>query len=278
MGIAVTDAAITGVSTFGTIMVFIMLSAQLPAIYSVVTKTKSVEHLSVAPTVGQLANFVTWTIYAVAKGDPNILRVNVLGIAFAVGYLAVFFWYAVGRNRRLLYALTAALLLLVGALEAAFVFGITDETARQTAMASFAVACNVAMYAAPIGQLRLGLASMNPAALPLLLCLANTVTSGTWLCYGLFVGNLFVAGPNVAGCALNAAQLLVGAYITVAVSRDPTICKPLPGGGAARKAEQDDADDDAGQLLAGLRDTEEEEEDPLARGVTGRFTILRTGE
>ena len=69
---------------------------------------------------------------------------------------------------------------------------------------------------------------MNPAALPMLLTVANTLCGVTWGVYGFLVSNWFVLGPNIAGTVLNVMQLAVAIYITLAVQRDPSLAAALP--------------------------------------------------
>ena len=53
-----------------------LLRHQLPAMWTVITKTKSVEHLSVLPTVGQFSNFIAWVMYGIIKSEMQILQVR----------------------------------------------------------------------------------------------------------------------------------------------------------------------------------------------------------
>lgn len=235
---------ITTVSTIGTVLVFLMLCAQLPAVATVVRK-RTTGNLSVLPTLGQISNFVTWTCYGFFKGDPNIIRVNLIGIGFGAFYLAVFGVFTPkGAPQRTLWRLFGLLFAVTAAIECALIFLVKDPELRLTLMGSVSIACNVAMFGAPIASVRLALSTMNPAALPLLLVFVNTITGLAWMTYGILVGNYFVAGPNMAGTVLNTMQLVAGVYIAVAAARDPTITKPLPGAGK----------DDDEALLSGEED------------------------
>lgn len=164
----------------------------------------------------------------------------------------MFFRYAVGQNRVTLFRLLGALLAGGSALEAGLSVGLHGDL-RVTLLGAVAVGCNVVMYAAPIAQIRMALSCMNPSALPMLLCCANAITSGTWMIYGIAVSNWFVAGPNVAGLALNVLQLVLGLYINVRARMDPSIVKPLPGEGG-KGEEEEDGDSDGKGLLASMRE------------------------
>jgi solute carrier family 50 protein (sugar transporter) len=215
----VSQSMIDAVALAGTALVFLMLSSQLPAMWRVIRYTRSVAGLSVAPTVGQLANFATWVIYGLTKDDWSIVRVNLIGCGFGVFYLAIFLCYASGSNQTQLHKLLVGSVLLIGGTETAFYLGVSDHNLRLTLMGWLAVACNVLMYAAPIGSLRVALATMNPAAMPMLLTIANFLCGLAWMFYGIFVSNWFVTGPNIAGTVLNTAQLVVACYVACAAVR-----------------------------------------------------------
>ncbi len=221
---------VTTVSTIGTVLVFLMLCAQLPAVATVVRK-RTTGNLSVLPTLGQISNFVTWTVYGYFKGDPNIIRVNLIGMGFGAFYITIFGLFTPKSGQRTLWRLFGTLFLVTAAIECFLVFLVKDPELRLNLMGSVSIACNVAMFSAPIASVRLALSTMNPAALPLLLVFVNTITGLTWMTYGVLVSNYFVAGPNMAGTVLNTMQLAAGVYIAVAAARNPTIIKPLPGAG-----------------------------------------------
>ena len=122
------------VSTIGTVLVFFMLCSQLPAMYTVIRYTKSVANLSVLPTCGQMANFATWVVYGFYKSDPNIWRVNLIGVGFAVFYLTVFLIYATGANRTALYQTLLAVLVVLGGAEVALAFLVHDSSLQLTLM------------------------------------------------------------------------------------------------------------------------------------------------
>jgi len=241
------SAATSTVGTVGTVLVFGMLSASLPAYVDVVRGRKRVSSLSVLPALGQAANFVAWTAYALAQGDATVLQVNLLGCAFAAVYIVVFAVYTpAGAPRARLARLLGAWAVALGGGVCGLFFGLAHgpgAAARVPALGGLAIACNVAMYGAPIGQVRVGLATLNPGALPLLLVAANTLTGAAWLLYGLLAGNAYVLGPNAAGTALNLVQLGAAVYITAAARARPGDVRALPRGPGD---EDDDAGGDAG--------------------------------
>lgn len=64
------------VAYVGDALVFLMCAAQAPTYYRAVFVLKTVEGISILPTVGLFANFVTWILYAVVKKETNVLQVR----------------------------------------------------------------------------------------------------------------------------------------------------------------------------------------------------------
>lgn len=232
------QAVIDGVSTAGTALAFIMFSSQLPAFWVVATKTRSVDKLSALPTAGMAANCGAWVIYATQNGDAALFRVNAIGCGFAVLYLALFLVYtAPGTPRVRLLTLLGALLGAGAPIWAGLIAGVADKDTRITALGVVAVACNVAMYAAPLQIIAKAVKDLDPTVIPFLLTAANTLLSATWMAYGFLVNNWFVAGPNIAGTTLSVAQLLAATYVSYKVATDPDAAaaaaarKPRPSNG-----------------------------------------------
>ena len=71
------------VSDVGTGVAALLMASQLPVMYIVVTKTHDVGHISVLPTVGQFANFISWVVYGLVAPEMALLRVNGIGESWA---------------------------------------------------------------------------------------------------------------------------------------------------------------------------------------------------
>ena len=62
----------------GDVLVALLCASQLPTYYEAIRVRKSVEHISILPSVGAFANFVSWTIYAIVKKETQVLQVNIM--------------------------------------------------------------------------------------------------------------------------------------------------------------------------------------------------------
>jgi uncharacterized protein with PQ loop repeat len=270
MSSAPSSPLIEAVSTTGTVLAFLMFMAQMPSMYVVIFKTKSVERLSILPTIGQSLNFLSWVFYTLANGDGNVFRVNAIGCGFAAFYLGVFLVYTRGKEAwtRLLTLLGASVLVF-GGLWAGISLGVADLDARISGLGAVAVACNVAMYGAPIRAIVTAYRDLDPDLIPLLLTCVNTATSACWLVYGLLVGpNWFLAGPNVAGTILCLMQLAVAMYVNIRVMRDPELSEKRRRAKAAAAA--------GGE--AGGKGVSFAGEDELLGGESDKMGLLINGE
>eukprot|EP00386_Alphamonas_edax_P012097 GDKI01037934.1.p1 GENE.GDKI01037934.1~~GDKI01037934.1.p1 ORF type:complete len:260 (-),score=68.33 GDKI01037934.1:37-816(-) len=219
------EELINGLGIAGTVLVFFMLCAQLPAMWTVVFRTKSVENLSVLPTIGQLMNFTAWTLYGIEVNDASVLQSNVIGIFFAVGYLCVFTTYSKPQSRHRLLKLLGIVCAVFGAVEIAIFLAVTDKDTRVTALGSVSVICAAIMYGAPIKQCYYALTKLDPSAVPALLTVANALVSADWLAYGVLKSNWFIAVPQAAGIFFGVIQLGIAGYINVRVRGDPSLTK-----------------------------------------------------
>ena len=223
--------------------------------------------MSILPSIGQFANFVAWCVYGIVGNEPALLRVNAIGVGFALFYFAVFLTYAVGAHRRNLVAALLGAGLGLSLLFTALIVGPGLATpTRILALGYVAMSANVVMYASPIAAIRNAWTRMDPDALPLLLTTASTLCSISWLAYGLLTSNLFVWAPNAAGVLLSVIQIGLGSYITVVVRADPSLRKRASGGGHSPtpSVDGDVEEDEAGRGRLLPRGTGSYEPDTLA--------------
>ena len=189
--ISAPPAVIEALSSLGTALVFCMCAAQLPAFRLVALRRLDVAKISFLPTLGQLANFSTWTMYGVYGAmNPTVVMVNLLGCAFCALYVTLFLVFSPPARRPQIGGMLAAFAVAFGAAEAAIMLSTAPQQAvRQSALAYVSIACNVVMYGSPIGAMRAALSSMDPAAIPLLLTVASLLCSLCWGLYGLLIAD-----------------------------------------------------------------------------------------
>jgi hypothetical protein len=225
-------------STIGTVLVMIMCAAQLPTFRLIALRRLDQSKVSFLPTLGQLANFSTWTVYGIfGAHNQTVVLVNVLGIAFCCIYIILFLFFAPPSRRILIAQQLGAFSAVFFSLESAILFGVHDLATRQTTLAYVSIACNVVMYGAPIGAMRTALAKMDPTVIPILLVISSLACSGCWCMYGLLIGDYNIAAPNVAGAVLCLAQIAVALRVRVGSQ------------GLNRQRDSEDEDNEDGSLL-----------------------------
>ena len=141
-----TDAA-SIVSDVGTGVAALLMASQMPVMYTVITKTHSVAHISVLPTVGQFSNFLCWVVYGLVAPEMALLRVNGIGVGFALIYITIFLIYAKGAHWwQFVYTISAMAVLFGGAFAGVIVPDAVSHDLKVQLLGYLAVACNVAMY------------------------------------------------------------------------------------------------------------------------------------
>lgn len=230
------------IAQVGTVVAGLLMASQLPAMYGVVAKRagSDINAMSAAPTIGQAANFVSWSIYALTFGDPNLGRVNFIGCGFSVLYCGLFAVYTSGPARVAFLRLLAAFVLVMGGVSAAILAPpAIGHDLKVTLLGYIATGCNVIMYVFPLDAMRLAWARTDPSGIPILLVLAGLGCSLLWGTYGWLTSNYFVCGPNVAGVVLCSLQLLIAALVARRAVR------------AGKQLLEDDEDDSDPLLLSG---------------------------
>lgn len=231
-------------STIGTALVMIMCAAQLPTFRLIALKRLDQAKVSFLPTLGQLSNFSTWTVYGLYGAHNNtVVLVNVLGIAFCAIYIFLFLFFAPSSRRIVIIQQLLLFALVFFSLECAILFAIHDSATRQSTLAYVSIACNVVMYGAPIGGMRNALKTMDPTAIPVLLVLSSLACSFLWGMYGILIADYNIAAPNAAGALLCFAQIAVA--IRVRIGSQGLIIK------RQRGSNDDDENEDGKLLLSG---------------------------
>ena len=177
--------------------------------------------------------------------NATVVMVNLLGCGFSALYIALFLYFAPPPRRLQIARMLGLFALAFAAAEAAILFSTSAlPDTRRAALAYVAIACNVVMYGSPIGAMRVALARMDPAQIPLLLTVAALACSACWGLYGVLIADYNITAPNVAGAALIIAQLVVGVFVTYKVAQAPALTRRL----ARERRAGADSDEDEDEL------------------------------
>lgn len=186
------QATIDAIAAFGTVVAGALMASQLPAMAGVVMKRpgSDINKMSAAPTIGQAANFISWSVYAIVFGDMNLGRVNFIGCGFSLGYFLLFAMYTSGQARKRFFQMLAAFVVVMVGVSAAIIapLSVSHDT-KVRVLGFFATGCNVVMYVGPLDACRATLKEMDPARIPILLTVSGLACSCTWFSYGFLTSN-----------------------------------------------------------------------------------------
>lgn len=138
-----------------------------------------------------------------------------IGECLALVYIAV---YTVSTDKRAhtvkvvgFVAAFVALLSIYAVLGWQGVLGQSGYDAGQT-VGWIGIGVVVVLYASPFETLRLVLRTKNASSMPILMCIAGTISNGLWTIYGFLVSDMLVAVPNVVCVAFGLVQVVLYAF------------------------------------------------------------------
>jgi solute carrier family 50 protein (sugar transporter) len=137
--------------------------------------------------VGMYYSITALVLLSGGKTSSDVLRYNIIEGMIVVG---------------LLYF--ALISLLVG-----LYLDETQQSLRESIVASTGVACAVMYYVAPCSTIYQVVATRNASTIHAPMMIANAANSFLWLVYGVSIQDPFVYAPNVIGFGLSALQLLL---------------------------------------------------------------------
>ncbi|KAG4954574.1 hypothetical protein JHK87_040168 [Glycine soja] len=166
-----------------------------------VIRKKSTEEFSSIPYIIALLNSLLYTWYGlpiISNKWENfpLVTVNGAGIPFELSYVKV--------------AITTVTILAVFCF-IAFVsaFAIPGHRYRKLLVGSIGLAVSIALYASPLVAMKKVIQTKSVEFMPLPLSLSSLLASLLWMTYGLLIGDIFVAGPNVVGTPLGILQIVL---------------------------------------------------------------------
>ena len=197
----------------GTLAAIGLFLAPVPTMLAILRR-RSTEAFSCLPYAAAFLQCSVWVAYALVT--PNRLSplvTNVAGVALESVYLLVFLPNASDPTsaRAVVFgAFGGAFLLIAGVLV------LTPHPSWSPALGTVAAALNIVMYAAPLSVAMHVIRTRSVAHMPLLLTLAQSACTASWLAYSMCVADAAIFVPNVVGVALAVVQL--GVYASVAWS------------------------------------------------------------
>lgn len=134
------------------------------------------------------------------------------GDVVGILYIAAFCRYTTAR----IYALqviTAAgsALLLITVYAVLGKLGVTHQTTDRVAeiIGFVGIAMSIILYASPLETIRRVIRTKSASSIPILLCVAGTVSNALWTVYGLIIVDYFVVIPNSICLVLASIQVVL---------------------------------------------------------------------
>lgn len=134
------------------------------------------------------------------------------GDAVAILYIMGFYRYTSDQTYVLKVIAAAGSALLVVTLYAVLgKVGITHQSTDRVAeiIGFIGIAMSIILYASPLETIRRVISTKSASSIPILLCVAGTVSNALWTAYGLVIVDYFVIIPNSICLVLASIQVVL---------------------------------------------------------------------
>ncbi|XP_004153501.1 bidirectional sugar transporter N3 [Cucumis sativus] len=193
----------------GNIISFIVFLAPVPT-FMRIYKKKSTEGFQSIPYVVALFSAMLWLYYA--SFNPNetlLITINSVGCLIETIYLAIFIVFAPKQIR--VSTLRFVLLLNFGGFCIILLVThfLVHGSNRVKVVGWICVAFSISVFAAPLTIIRLVIRTKSVEFMPFYLSFFLTLSATSWLLYGVFLKDIYIAVPNIPGFMFGIAQMIL---------------------------------------------------------------------
>ncbi|KAK6920468.1 SWEET sugar transporter [Dillenia turbinata] len=193
----------------GNVVSFMVYLAPLPTFHQIYKK-KSTEGFQSIPYIVALFSAMLWIFYAFIKtGASLLITINSVGCVIETIYIITYFIYAPKKAR----IVTVKFLLLFNVVGFGTILFITlvltKGSKRALVLGWICVAFSLSVFIAPFCIMRRVIRTKSVEYMPFLLTFFLTLSAVMWFCYGLFLKDLYIAGPNILGFIFGVLQMLL---------------------------------------------------------------------
>ncbi|XP_042404347.1 bidirectional sugar transporter SWEET12-like [Zingiber officinale] len=206
--ITIVNPALTFSGLLGNLLSAMVVLAPVPTFYRI-CKKKSTESFHSVPYVVGLFSATMWVYYGILTADVLLLTINIAVCFIEVIYLFIFLLYAPAKSRTFTTKLIVMInlgvfgcLLLVSNL-------FIKESRRAQITGGICASFAVSVFVAPLSIIRLVIRTKSVEYMPFSLSFFLTLSAIAWFSYGMLLGDLFVAVPNVFGFLLGITQIII---------------------------------------------------------------------
>ncbi|XP_074573495.1 bidirectional sugar transporter SWEET9-like [Curcuma longa] len=206
--ITIQNPVLTLVGLIGNLLSGMVVVSPVPTFYRIY-KNKSTESFDSFPYVVVLFSASMWVYYGILTVDVLLLTINVGACILQVIFLIMFLYYASSKSR--VYTMKLILLINLGISGSLLLISnlFIKESKRAQITGGICASFAVAVFVAPLTIIRQVIRTKSVEYMPVSLSIFLTMSAVAWFSYGILLGDLFVAIPNVFGFLLGAAQIII---------------------------------------------------------------------
>ncbi|XP_070542500.1 sugar transporter SWEET1-like [Ptychodera flava] len=175
-----------------------MFAAGIPACLQIIRK-RSTQDVPFLPYLATNINNVLWCYYGSLVRDSTILTVNTIGSCIQTTCIIVYIYYTNEKTKIIRLTFYAFVCVMAVLLYFNYYDLTPDRLINQLGLAASGV--TVAMYSAPLAQLREVIRNKSVKSLSFPLSIATFIASSLWTLYGFLLDDMYVSLPNVPGIA-----------------------------------------------------------------------------
>ncbi|XP_030462051.1 bidirectional sugar transporter SWEET2a-like [Syzygium oleosum] len=192
----------------GNVFALVLFMSPIPTFRRIV-RNRSTEQFSGSPYLYTLLNCLICLWYGLPLVSPGVIMiatVNAIGVVFQASYLIVFIAYASKAKKLKMLGLSISVLMLF--LAVVFVsLQFPDLRSRQIFVGYLSVASIISMFVSPLFIIKLVIRTRSVEYMPFYLSFSTSLTSLSFLAYGLLKADPFIYFPNGIGTILGISQL-----------------------------------------------------------------------
>ncbi|KAE8716480.1 Bidirectional sugar transporter SWEET15 [Hibiscus syriacus] len=193
----------------GNIISILVYLAPVPTFYRIYKK-KSTESFQSLPYQVALFSSMLWLYYALMKkGAFLLITINSFGCVVETIYISMFIAYATTNSRASAIKLFVSLNVGLFSLILILTHFLAKGEVRVQVLGWMCVAFSISVFAAPLSIVARVIRTKSVEFMPFNLSFFLTISAVMWFAYGLFMKDLCVALPNVAGFVLGMLQMLL---------------------------------------------------------------------
>ncbi|XP_068307391.1 bidirectional sugar transporter SWEET5-like [Pyrus communis] len=203
------------IGVIGNVISFFLFTSPVPTFVKII-KQKSVGEFKSDPYIATLLNCAMWSFYGMPIVHPDsllVITINGTGFFIELVYIAIFFTYSSGKNRRniIIALLVEATLFAIVVFITLHFFHSTKD--RSMIIGLLSIVFNIIMYASPLTVMKMVIKTQSVKYMPIALSLANFCNGIVWLIYALLKFDPYILIPNGLGTISGLVQLtLYGTY------------------------------------------------------------------